>query len=258
VLVDTHCHLDFEVFDADRVDILSACQKANITNIIIPSTTSEQWNKTLSICSEHHQLLPALGLHPYFIAQHNLQDLCVLEQKATENRLVAIGEIGLDFYLPRLDRNKQQQFFEAQLFLAKKLSLPVIIHARKAHQQVIESLRRIKPKYGIIHAFNGSLQQAHEYIKLDFKLGFGGAFTNPRAHKLRALVTQLPISSMVLETDAPDMTPNFASNKRNSPENLPQIFQSFISLRDEQADYLEQQLYKNSIDIFPEIPINAD
>jgi len=253
LFIDTHCHLDFEVFDRNRSRILSACQQLGISHLVVPSTTAGAWDKTLETCAETKQLLPALGLHPYFLAQHLPGHIERLEQYSHQNKLAAIGEIGLDFFRPDLEPEKQQQLFVLQTQLAKKLDLPILIHARKSHDQILAVLRRVKPIGGIIHAFNGSLQQAKEYIKLSFKLGFGGAFTYPRAKKLRFLVANLPLSCMVLETDAPDMLPSFAATQPNSPENLVKIFDLLVTLREEDEELIKQQLYTNSVQVFPEL-----
>jgi len=253
VLVDSHCHIDFDCFDSDRAKILSRCREFGISHLIVPSVGRSHWDKTIRICSQYRQLLPALGMHPYNIEQHQLSDIDVLNEAVRKHSPIAIGEIGLDFYLASLDKDKQQQIFLAQLEIAQKHQLPVIIHARKAHQQIIECLRRIKTVGGIIHAFNGSLEQAREYIKLNFKLGFGGAFTNPKANKLRKLAVELPLTSIVLETDAPDMLPHFVSASPNSPEYLPQIFEGLVELRNEDKERLEMQIFSNCADLFPDI-----
>lgn len=253
MLIDTHCHLDFEIFDADRAEILSACRDLNISQIVVPSITRNAWDKTLEVCSRHAELYPAIGLHPYFLPQHREQDIEALEQYCLRRRPIAVGEIGLDFYLPKLDREHQTKLFSAQLEVAQRMQLPVIIHARKSHHQVLEILRGTIPLTGIVHAFNGSLQQANEYIKLGFKLGFGGAFTHHNAKKLRNLAQNVPLSAIVLETDAPDMRPSFAEEHHNSPINLAQILTTLSELRDENRQYLEEQIFKNSCQIFPEL-----
>jgi TatD DNase family protein len=254
VFTDTHCHIDFEIFDHDRNEILKHCQSESIHRIVVPSVKSSNWPGTLKLCSEKLMLVPALGLHPFFLSEHKENDLLLLERYCEKGKLRAIGEIGLDFYLKELDKQKQLFYFKSQLLLAKKYHLPVLIHARKSHQDVIQLLKKQAPLKGIIHAFNGSEEQAKQYIDLGFVLGFGGAFTNPGAKKLRYLVSHLPLTSIVLETDAPDMLPFIAENnviggvnkKRNSPENIIPIFKELIKLRDETPAEIEQQLEKNS------------
>jgi len=177
--------------------------------------------------------------------------LLLLESYCKKKELSAIGEIGLDYFVKQLDKSQQLFYFEQQLHLANKYSLPVIIHARKSHQDILQLLKKYVPTKGIIHAFNGSEVQAKQYIELGFKLGFGGAFTNPRARHLRQLVAELPLTSMVLETDAPDMLPFFDNLQRNSPENIIGIFKDFSSLRKEPLAQIEQQLEQNILEIFP-------
>ncbi len=261
MLTDTHCHIDFKIFDKDRDEILKRCQAEDIHRIVVPSVKSSTWSTTLKLCNEHSMLIPALGLHPFFLADHSESDLLLLESFCKKGELRAIGEIGLDFLIKQLDKSQQLLYFQAQLLLAQKYSLPVLIHARKSHQDVIHLLKKHVPLKGIIHAFNGSDIQAKQYMDLGFALGFGGAFTNPGAKHLRYLVSSLPLSAMVLETDAPDMLPFFAKNtnnspgkkgnpQRNSPENMTGIFEQFVSLRTEQTIKIEQQLENNYHQLF--------
>jgi TatD DNase family protein len=266
MLSDSHCHVDFEVFDKDRNQILQNCLNKNIHRIIVPSIKSSNWDKTVSLCSElnselnskftiHNSklLYPALGLHPYFLSDHCENDIALLKSYCDQGKVSIIGEIGLDYYLKNLDRGNQLFYFQEQLKIAKKYSLTVLIHARKSHHEIIQNIKKFStihyPIKGIIHAFNGSMEQAKEYIKLGFKLGFGGAFTYPRAKHLRILASQLPLESIVLETDAPDMMPFFSDKsieqKRNSPENISLIFNELTKLRDEMPEVIEKQLEKN-------------
>jgi TatD DNase family protein len=282
MLTDTHCHLDFEVFDKDRSDIIKQCLAVGIERIIVPAVSSDKWEQTLKVCHEYNYqfsssypqlLIPALGLHPFFLSQHNPADIALLEEYCSRGELKAIGEIGLDYLSVKqqvikqesinkqlnqqpIDLNKplQQFYFEQQLALAKKYHLPVLIHARKSHQDVIQLLKKYSPLKGIIHAFNGSEVQAKQYIKLGFMLGFGGAFTNPKAKHLLLLVKNLPLSAMLLESDAPDMLPFFVAknekNKPNTPENIIGIFEHFVLLRTENSAETELQLEKNLQNIF--------
>ncbi len=262
MLIDTHCHIDFECFDNKREQILAQCQLSNIKHIIVPSINSSGWEKTLNLCADttdttdsnkSPNLLACLGLHPIFLKEHSAADLIALEKYCEQEKICAIGEIGLDFFIQTLIREEQLFYFESQLILAKKYHLPVLIHARKSHQDIIQLLRKYQPLKGIIHAFNGSEVQAQQYIELGFKLGFGGAFTYLRAKHLRRLVANLPLTSMVLETDAPDMLPAFATQKYNSPENLVGIFKEFVLLRSENKNEIENQLEQNVSQVLPVI-----
>ncbi len=233
-LLDSHCHLDLPIFDPDRDAILARCGKIGVKSIIVPGINKAGWGRLLTLCSRHSNLLyPALGLHPLFWAQHKETDLSELARQIHQHQPVAVGEIGLDYYLPDQNRTRQLGCFEAQLDIAEQTGLPVILHVRKAHDVVLGLLRRRRIKGGVAHAFNGSLQQAEQYIGLGFKLGFGGTVTHSRAHRLRRLAQQLPLSALVLETDAPDMAPANHHGERNRPDYLPEILNTLAHLRDE-------------------------
>jgi TatD DNase family protein len=232
-LIDSHCHLDFQLFDFDRVAILSRCQKLGIKDIIVPGVTADRWQNLIDICSGSESLHPALGLHPLFMADHKAEHLEQLKNLIDSSQPVAIGEIGLDFYLPNHDKQAQIDLFIEQLKLAQSAQLPVLLHVRKAHDKTISLLRKYPLISGIVHAFNGSLQQAEQYQKLGFLLGVGGAITHLKATRLRHLFSQLPLSAIVLETDAPDMPLAEMKQHSNTPENIPFILSSLASLRPE-------------------------
>ncbi|MCU7834430.1 MAG: TatD family hydrolase [gamma proteobacterium symbiont of Taylorina sp.] len=233
-LIDTHCHLDFPIFDNKRDNILQVCKSNRISSIVIPGVCSEHWQRVLQLCQQHCSLYPALGLHPCFIDKHKADDLEKLAQLCAAQSMIAIGEIGLDYYKVNhtndIDKEKQKSFFSQQLQIAEQYHLPVLIHARKSHFDVIEHLKKHPQITGIIHAYSGSYEQAEEYLQLGFKLGFGGAYTYPKATRLRSLLVRLPLSSWVLETDAPDMTPCQYQGQVNSPQYLQEIAQEFINL----------------------------
>ncbi len=227
-LIDTHCHIDFADFDEDRDQVIQTAREAQVSDIIVPAVTYQTWQRTYNICTQYAQCHLALGLHPIFIDEHQPQHLSALTKAIEQHSPIAVGEIGLDFYLSdqQLNREKQILFFTKQLIIAKQHDLPVIIHNRKAHDECIQLIAKHKLKGGIIHAFNGSIQQAKRYIELDFLLGFGGMLTYQRSRKLRGLLKALPIESIVLETDAPDMTVEQHRGQRNSPEYIPYILES--------------------------------
>jgi TatD DNase family protein len=248
-IIDTHCHLDVADFDPDRNEVISHCRALGISKIIVPAIESKTWRSLLDLCVANKGLYPALGLHPVFIEQHKADDINKLEQLVEKSSPVAIGEIGLDFYLKDLDKDKQLVLFEQQLLVAKNHILPVILHVRKAHDQVLQLLEKVKVKGGFCHAFNGNLQQANKYIELGFKLGFGGTLTYENAHKIHKLAQELPLESIVLETDAPDMVVNAHKGQRNSPEYITDCLASLAKLRDEDADFIAKQTTQNATDI---------
>lgn len=232
-LVDSHCHLDFQLFDIDRADILAHCQQLGVNNIVIPGVTADNWQRLLKICDQSEILHPALGLHPLFMNEHTTEHLADLKRLIAAVEPVAIGEIGLDFYWPNHDKQAQINLFTAQLKLAQSAQLPVLLHVRKAHDHTINLLKTHRVTGGIVHAFNGSLQQAEQYIKLGFVLGVGGVITHAKATRLKTLFSQLPLSSIVLETDAPDMPLAEMQEQRNTPENIPIILAALANIRSE-------------------------
>lgn len=230
-LIDTHCHIDFDDFESDRDLIIQQAFDLGVLDIIVPSVAQASWRKTIDVCAQYSPCHLALGLHPVFIAQHQPQHLLELDRLVQSHQPIAIGEIGLDYYLKELDREKQRLFFTKQLVIAKQHKLPVIIHNRKAHDDCLSILNEVGIQRGLIHAFNGSIQQAEKYIEMGFLLGFGGMLTFERSTRLRNLVKQLPIESIVLETDAPDMTVAQHRGSRNSPHYLPYVLQSIASIK---------------------------
>lgn len=248
-IIDTHCHLDVTDFDCDRNEVIEQCRSQGITKIIVPAIESRTWPKVLDLCQSNQGLYPALGLHPVFIAQHHADDVNKLEQLLEKVSPVAIGEIGMDFYLKDLDKGKQIDLFEQQLLVAKKHNLPVILHVRKAHDQVLQLLNKIKVKGGFCHAFNGSLQQAEKYIALGFKLGFGGTLTYENSSKIHALAKALPLESIVLETDAPDMVVESHRGQRNSPAYIIESLNALANIRNEDIQVIAEQTTLNVNDI---------
>ena len=248
-ITDTHCHLDVAEFDFDRDDVLSRCRDMGISKIIIPAIESSTWSNLLDLCNSEDGLYPALGLHPVFINQHQDNDLVKLEELLEKVSPVAIGEIGLDFYIKELNKQKQLDLFEAQLLIAKKYELPVILHVRKAHDQVLQLLSKIKVKGGFCHAFNGSLQHAEKYIGLGFKLGFGGTLTYENSTKIHALAKALPLESIVLETDAPDMVVESHRGERNSPEYIVDALSALAKIKNESVEFIAKQTAHNAAEI---------
>jgi len=229
-MIDSHCHLDFPAFDHDRDAVIARSQALGVRQMIVVGVTRQHWPRLWNTVEASDGLYAAFGLHPYFLAEHQAADIQALVAQLTQYKnhpkLCAVGEIGLDFLLKDLDPKQQIDLFEQQLAVAKQFNLPVIIHSRRANAQVTASLKQAKlPRAGIIHAFSGSYEEAMEYIKLGFLLGFGGAATWPRATRLQAVFKRLPLDSIALETDSPDMPPVWLAGQRNSPEQLPRICQ---------------------------------
>jgi len=249
-IIDTHCHLDLPVFDQDRDQIIQSCLDAGIHQIIVPAIESSSWDTLLTISNNHNALYPTLGLHPVFIEQHNNADLDKLDELVEETSPLAIGEIGLDFYITDTDRDKQKHFFEQQLLLAKKHQLPVVLHVRKAHDEVLSHLKNKGLTGGTCHAFNGSYEQAKRYIDLGFKLGFGGTLTFPNARKIHQLAKQIPLESIVLETDAPDMSGYTHQGQRNQPDFITDALTALAEIKQMPAEQVAEQTSLNARQIF--------
>jgi TatD DNase family protein len=243
--IDTHCHLDAPEFDADRDDVVLRARASGVSQIVLPAVAAAHFD-TVRDLAHAHGLAYALGLHPLWLADAQDEDLDRLQQALRQyrddTRLVAVGEIGLDHFVPGLDRARQARFYTAQLKLARDAGLPVILHVRRSADSLLKGLRQVGVPGGIAHAFNGSLQQAQHLLGLGFCLGFGGTLTFDRALQIRALATQLPAEALVLETDAPDIPPHWLyrtaaqrlvspGQGRNEPAELPRIAADLAALR---------------------------
>jgi len=249
-LIDSHCHLDFPEFDRDRDELIESCKQQGITRLIVPGVTAATWQRLQQITACYTECIPVYGLHPYYIEEHESSDIEALKKVLKIQQPIAIGEIGLDYYLKDLDKKKQQDFFHAQLGLAHDFNLPVIMHVRKAHDDTLLALREHKVNGGIVHAFNGSLQQAKQYIELGFKFGFGGALTFDNAKHLRKLAQDLPLDSIVLETDSPDMRPANYKPSRNTPLTIHLVLYTLSKLRSESKDQIVKQTSDNVVNLF--------
>ena len=253
MLIDTHCHLDAAEFDADRDAVHAAALAADVQRIVIPSVTVDGLNR-LKIClARYPGCAAAYGIHPLYVMQARESDIATLAHwLATENP-VAVGEIGLDHFVSDVDHARQEWFFIEQLKLARQFNLPVILHIRRAIDPILKQLRRFKLKGGIAHAFNGSRQQADEFIKLGFKLGFGGAMTYSGSTRIRELAATLPLESIVLETDAPDIPPAWLNRGRNSPAELPRIAAQLAELRGISLAEVSAATSANSESVLPRL-----
>lgn len=230
-LIDTHSHLDAEEFDIDRDAAYDRAMAAGVTRQVVPAVTRANFDDVAACCLRYPGCLPAWGLHPMYIHVHHEEHFQDLREQIEAWRPVAIGEIGLDLFAPGLDLPTQEHYYVEQLRIAREYDLPVLLHCRRANDQILKQLRRFKVKGGIAHAFNGSRQQADAFMALGFRLGFGGAFTWQRASNLRLLATTLPLEAMVLETDSPDIPPEWVGKGRNEPGELARIAATLAELR---------------------------
>jgi TatD DNase family protein len=237
--IDTHCHLDAREFGGQSLKVAAQAGQAGVSMIVIPAVERGNFGVVRELAHAAPNASYALGIHPIFVPQAQEEDLVQLRRLAEESmddpRFVAIGEIGLDFFIPMLCepamRAKQEHFLREQLRIARDLGLPVLTHVRRSQDQVLKHVRQLRPPGGIAHAFNGSFQQAQNFIDLGFHLGFGGAMTFTRALQIRRLAAGLPLEAIVLETDAPDIAPSWIHPGRNSPDQLPAIGRMLAELR---------------------------
>lgn len=253
MLIDTHCHLDAAEYDTDRDAVAERAHTAGVERIIVPAVAAFNFQSTVD-CRRYAGIEVAMGMHPMYVHVHEEEHLGQLEAGIREHRPVAIGEIGLDRFQSCIDRpgvhdqdlQLQEFYFIEQLKLARHFELPVLLHIRRANDQVLKYLRRIRVPGGIAHAFNGSMQQAGEFIKLGFKLGFGGAFTYTRATNLRKLAVELPLESIVLETDGPDIPPEWIAKMRNEPAQIVRIAETLATIRHISAQEVAQITTENA------------
>jgi TatD DNase family protein len=254
-LIDSHTHLDFPDFDEDRQALLAESRALGVRRMVVLGVYQANWQRVWELVQSDPDLHAAFGLHPVYLDDHRPEDLQALADWLTRlaghRQLCAVGEIGLDYFIETLDRERQQALFDAQLQLAADFNLPALIHVRRSHAAVIATLKRFRLKRaGIIHAFAGSKEEAHEYIKLGFKLGLGGAATWPQALRMHRVLANLPLASVVLETDSPDMAPAMFPGQRNSPAHLPAICAALAQIMAISPEQLATASTANACELF--------
>lgn len=259
--IDTHCHLDAREFAGEESHIAESAAQQGVMWIVIPAVERANFSTVATLAMQQANCAYALGIHPIYVPQAEESDLAALRVAVAaamhDPRFVAIGEIGLDFFVPGLSdgplREKQEHFYSEQLKIARDFDLPVLLHVRRSQDTILKYLRRIRVAGGIAHAFNGSLQQAQAFIGLHFKLGFGGAMTFTRALQIRRLASELPLDAIVLETDAPDISPAWLHPQRNSPEQLPRIGEVLATLRGMSAAATAHMTSENARHVLPRL-----
>ncbi|MBL8260463.1 MAG: TatD family hydrolase [Candidatus Competibacteraceae bacterium] len=230
-LIDSHNHFDDASFDLDRDDAFRRARASGVSAQIVAAVSARLWPKLKTVAARYPGTYAAYGLHPAYLAEHRPEHLDRLSDWLARERPVAVGECGLDYYLPDLDPDVQADYFTGQLRLARRHNLPAIIHARHAVDQVIKFLRRFPGVRGVVHSFSGSEEQALRLLDLGILLSFGGPLTYPRATRLRGLIRELPLDGFMLETDAPDQPPSDHRGARNEPAFLPEILSCVAELR---------------------------
>jgi TatD DNase family protein len=233
-LFDSHVHLDAREFAGDRTDVLRAAREAGIRKMLVPAVAASGWPGVRALCATEAGVYPAYGLHPCYLAEHADRDLDDLADWLAANPAAAVGECGLDFLEPGLDRERQLRLLRGQIGIAHAFDLPLVLHARRAFEAVILEIRRFgKPLRGVVHSFSGSAEQARALWKLGFYVGVGGPVTYPRARRLRQVVSELPIDCLLLETDAPDQPDAAHRGQRNEPAYLVDVVRCIARLRGE-------------------------
>lgn len=230
-LVDSHCHLDVAGFEGDLPQVLVRGRKAGITAFVVPAIACAGWPGLAALAAAEPDIKPAYGLHPMFLAEHTQDHLDALPAWLARPECVAVGECGLDFFVPGLEVADQERVFVEHIRLSKAFGKPLIIHARKATERVIQLLRQHGPTTGVVHSYSGSLEQARQLVDRGFLLGIGGPITYPRSSRLQAIVRELPLAHLLLETDAPDQPMCGEQGKRNEPAKLTKVLQALAMLR---------------------------
>lgn len=278
MFIDTHCHLDAAEFNGQQDAIVREAQAAGVSALVLPAIERANFATVQGLCAQYANCAPAYGIHPMYVDRATPADLDALRGYLAQPGTVAVGEIGLDFFVDGYDQQKQEFYFAEQLKMAREFDLPVLLHIRRAQDTVLKHLRQARVRggptstgsgqasaglrtgpstilrTGIAHAFNGSAQQAEEFIKLGFKLGFGGAMTYTRATRLRELAATLPLDCIVLETDAPDIPPDFLQRGQpNKPEYLPRIAQTLAELRGVPLEEIGRITTENVLSVLPKL-----
>ena len=256
-LIDSHVHLDDDRLAIDFSSVLNRARDAGVIAQIVPATHLGNWERIQRLCAQHDDLFAWYVCHPCFMSHHETDHLNQLALWLGREKPVAVGECGLDYTAENLDKSAQQKLFAGQLSLAREFRLPVVIHAYKAVEDVIRMVRASGHYNGLVHSFSGSLQQAHRLIDLGYKLSFGGAITYSRATRLRNLITELPLDSIVLETDAPDQTCSQYKGMRNEPAYLIDVWQTVCSLRTESAEEIAASTTQSATELFA-LPVSEN
>ncbi|QWE03502.1 TatD family hydrolase [Polynucleobacter sp. JS-JIR-II-b4] len=260
--IDTHCHLDAPEFEGSLDAVIQRASDKYVKAILLPAVKAADCASVKALSHQYSQQIPGLvytlGIHPLYTNQAQEGDIQILENhivdSLSDSRFVGVGEIGLDYFVEDLDPHRQEYFFNAQLDLAQKYQLPVILHVRRSQDAILKALRRRNIPSGIAHAFNGSFQQAEQFIELGFKLGFGGAATYERALQIRRLLKELPLDSIVTETDSPDIPPAWLRGEGivfNEPAFLPRVVKELALVRGISDAEFASAVWRNAMQVLP-------
>lgn len=250
MLIDSHCHLDAPEFDPDRGSVVARASAAGVSMQIVPAITAASWPKLRDVCAMAPGLHAAYGLHPMYLDEHDPAHLVELRGWIEREKPVAVGECGLDYFVEGLDPQRQRVYFDGQLALAREFDLPVIVHARRAVDAVIASIKRVGGLRGVVHSFSGSAEQARQLWNLDFMIGLGGPVTYERANRLRKLAAGMPLEFLLLETDAPDQPDAGIRGQRNEPARLAEVCVTIAALRGAAPDEIAEATCNNTRRLF--------
>ncbi|WP_257385238.1 TatD family hydrolase [Tahibacter caeni] len=249
-LIDSHCHLDAPEFDADRDAVVARARQAGVVAQVIPAIRAADWPALAALCGREPGLHAAYGLHPLYLAEHAEAHLQGLRERLAAGGAVAVGECGLDYFVEGLDPDTQRRFFRGQLALAREFELPVVVHARRAVEEVIHTLRDYPGLRGVVHSYSGSEEQARQLCRLGFLLGIGGPVSYSRAHRLRRIVAELPLEHLLLESDAPDQPPAAQRGERNEPASIAAVLDEIAALRSEPRETIAAATTANARRLF--------
>lgn len=251
MLIDTHIHLDAVEYASRLQAVMDSARDAGVQSFVLPAVEPANLPVVSRLASEADDIAVAYGFHPLYIDRVGDDSLALLRAQLGNHRPIAVGEIGLDYFVEGLDQERQQAVYAAQLVMAREFDLPVLLHVRRAQDDVLKHLRRIRVRGGIAHAFNGSRQQADTFIKLGFRLGFGGAMTYSGSTRIRALAASLPLESIVLETDGPDIPPAWRPQGPSLPAELVRYAAVLAELRNEPVEKIIDQTGRNACEALP-------
>lgn len=249
-LVDSHTHIDVAEFDADRAAALARAREAGVARQVVPAIALAGFDKLRALCRDQTGLYPAYGLHPMYLAEHRPDHLDALRDWIERERPVAVGECGLDYFVEDLDVETQRLYFRRQLELARDFDLPVILHARRALEEVTTALRSLGGLRGVVHSFSGSEEQARQLWKLGFCIGLGGPVTYERAHRLRGIAASMPLEFLLLETDSPDQPLSGHQGQRNEPARLREVCECVAALRGASVEDIAATTSRNAERLF--------
>ena len=249
--IDTHCHIFDSAFDLDRLDVIKKCLDGNVKKLIVVGFDKETINKTLELSKEYDFIYPTVGLHPTSLDDYSDDFFVMLEELIKSEKIVGIGECGLDYYWDTSKKELQKEVFKKQIDLSLKYNKPLIIHSRDAIGDTLDLLKSVgKPINGVMHGYSGSLEMAREFIKLGLKIGIGGVVTFKNAKNVKEVVKELDLSNFVLETDCPYLTPTPYRGKRNAPYYIPLIAQEIAIIKGIDVKEVEENTTKIANELF--------